>query len=176
MDHEFSNRQIDAANLPSIEDVRFSGLHKDYLTAGLISTVLFWLVISATAVIIILTREEGFPVWAKTLALIVLGLLMLFAFTVQVLGFKKKQYAVREKDILYKNGLIWRSAVIVPFNRIQHAEVHQGPIDRLFDLSYLKVYTAGGSSSDLSIPGLRPSTANKIKHYILTKTSLDEEE
>ena len=53
----------------------------------------------------------------------------------------------------------------------------QGPIERLFGLSNLHVFTAGGSSSDISIPGLTQVEANRIKEYILGKTvNTDEEE
>ena len=90
---------------------------------------------------------------------------------------KRKKYALREHDIIYSSGLIWRQKTVVPFSRIQHVEVTEGPIDRLFDLSRLNIYTAGGSSSDLTIPGLMPSRAESIKHYILNRNSqLDEEE
>jgi len=85
-------------------------------------------------------------------------------------------YALREKDIVFKEGYLWRSVTVVPFNRIQHAEVEQGPFDRLFDLSKIKIYTAGGSSSDLQIPGLRPTESESIKFFILNKTGSDEEE
>jgi|GEM_PF-6009490 len=51
-----------------------------------------------------------------------------------------------------------------------------GPIERMFGLSKLKIFTAGGASSDLKIPGLLPETANKLKDYIQLKVGRDEEE
>ena len=176
MDFEFSNRQIDPESMPSIAEINFSGLHKDYLTVGIISNVILWSIIGGAALIIMLLREEVTPSWIKISIAGLLAAMVILSFTVQILGFRRKLYAVREKDIMYKSGLIWRSAIIIPFNRVQHAEVNQGPLDRLFDLSYLKIYTAGGSSSDLAIPGLRPEKANRIKHFVLSKTSMDEEE
>lgn len=80
---------------------------------------------------------------------------------------------MREKDIIYTKGLLWQTRTSIPFNRIQHAEVKQGPIERMFSLHSLKVFTAGGDSSDLVIPGLEEENASRIKEYIMGKTALD---
>jgi membrane protein YdbS with pleckstrin-like domain len=50
--------------------------------------------------------------------------------------------------------------------RIQHSEVTRGPLQRLFELATVKIYTAGGQQSDLSIPGLTPDEAYKVRDYI----------
>ena len=89
---------------------------------------------------------------------------------------EKKKYALRERDIIYQSGLLWRRYTVLPFNRVQHAEVQQGPVERLFELSKLKIYTAGGSGSDMIISGLPLDRAQNIKHFILHQTSGDEEE
>ncbi|MBK9370580.1 MAG: PH domain-containing protein [Deltaproteobacteria bacterium] len=39
-----------------------------------------------------------------------------------------------------------------PLRRIQHVDTHQGPIERMFGLSTVAVYTAAGMSADGSIP------------------------
>src|SRR5690606_41032422 len=38
------------------------------------------------------------------------------------LAFKKRGYAVREKDLLYRSGILSTTTTIVPFNRIQHID------------------------------------------------------
>jgi uncharacterized protein len=42
----------------------------------------------------------------------------------------------------------------------------QGPIGKTFNISALKIYTAGGSSSDLTIGGLPPEEAQRLKDFI----------
>jgi uncharacterized protein len=49
-------------------------------------------------------------------------------------------------------------------------------LERLFEMSSLRIYTAGGSSSDLSIPGLKPDQALKMRSYILKRAGGNEEE
>ena len=101
---------------------------------------------------------------------------LIFLFVLAYFGYFQMSYALREKDIFYKKGLIFRKSTVIPFNRIQHCEVNHGPIDRFFGLASLKIFTAGGVSSDLSIPGLSESKAHSLKDYIVGKTGLDEEE
>ena len=88
----------------------------------------------------------------------------------QGLSFQHMGYALREKDISFKSGLLWRSMTTVPFNRVQHCDLKQGILDRKFGLSKLTIYTAGGQSTDLMIPGLLPETAERLKTFILQST------
>ncbi len=176
MEDPFTNSQIDVDVLPSLETLNLIELHKDYLTAKMISNLIFWLIIlvsGGTAWFFLVDKLPGF---LKIIAPIIIILIVISSFLLTYFGFKKKKYALREKDILYQSGLLWRHKTVIPFNRIQHAEVTQGPIQRMFDLSVLRIFTAGGSSSDMSIPGIPPQKAHNIKEYVLGKTAADEEE
>ena len=74
--------------------------------------------------------------------------------------------ALRENDISYKSGLLFFTMTSIPLNRLQHCEVSQGPLGRLFDLASVKIYTAGGSTSDLSIGGLKKEAAHRLRDHI----------
>lgn len=176
MNDHFENKQISNSELPSVKYLDYKGLDKDYLTAELIGLGIMWLVISIGVTGGVLFNGEELARWVNLLVYILLFSIIAFSITVTILGFKKKQYALRQHDIIYNEGLIWRTSTILPFNRIQHAEVHQGPIERLFDLGKIKIFTAGGSSSDLTISGIRYNDAQNIKYYVLNKAARDEEE
>lgn len=81
----------------------------------------------------------------------------------------KRGYVIRDRDILFKKGVIWRSVTAIPFNRIQHVETSNTPLDRKFGLATLQLFTAGGSSGDLKIDGLAADTAEQLRIYILRK-------
>ena len=66
-------------------------------------------------------------------------------------------------------GRRWRKTVLLPFNRVQHAEVSSGPLQRKFGLASLKFFTAGGSSVDLKIDGLMKERAEEIRSFIMEK-------
>ena len=176
MEEHFSNEQVEVSQLPSIDDVDLIPLQKDYLTAKVLGAVVFWLILSGVFLSILFFNSQDYPPYFDYMGLGVLVLLVATRFTLIIAGFHRKKYALRERDIMYRTGLLWRSSTVIPFNRIQHAEVNQGPMERMFNLSMLRVFTAGGSSSDMAIPGIRPSEAHRIKEYILKKAAIDEEE
>lgn len=76
-------------------------------------------------------------------------------------------YLVRNEDVLYRTGALWRTQTAVPVNRIQHVEITQGPIERMLGLARLIIYTAGGSGSDLAIPGLPAAEAERLRERVL---------
>lgn len=81
----------------------------------------------------------------------------------------RKGYALRDKDIIYKSGVFWRTVTAIPFNRIQHVEKSSTPLDRRFDIATLQLFTAGGSGGDLKIHGLSATVAEQLRVFILDK-------
>ncbi len=172
----FSNQQIDISTLPQIDHLQYTQLQKEYLNVEMIGLGILWVIIFLTVFGTSFIYTDDTYVWIRYVLLAVVAIFATLSMIITKMAFKRKKFALRERDIIYMEGLLWRKHTVIPFNRIQHAEVTQGPIDRLFDLSKLKVYTAGGSSSDLYIPGLLPIDAERMKHYILNRTVRDEEE
>ena len=79
-----------------------------------------------------------------------------------------KKYALRERDISYKSGLLIKKITTVPFSRIQHVEIDEKPISRLFGLASLSVYTAGDSSDDLVVKGLKKEILSQSKNLCMS--------
>ncbi len=174
MNDTFQNLSINPDELPAVADADFHGIEKGYLKVSLLSGGFFFLLLMIGAFCIIFFNDdiEG-TVQAYSIALGSIAFLWLINIIVSIKAFPKKQYALRERDIIYTKGLLWWERTSIPFNRIQHAELKQGPVDRFFKLHSLKIFTAGGQSSDLVIPGLNEETASKLKEFILGKTALD---
>ena len=63
-------------------------------------------------------------------------------------------------------GYLFRSDTIVPFGRIQHIDLDQGPIQRRYDLATLTVHTAGNHNSTVSLPGLLHEDAAEMREAI----------
>lgn len=175
MEHLFQNEQIDISSLPKAEEVEWIPLNKKYLPISLLGTWIFGSILAGIFLTVNLFNsdliETRWILWA-----IVGGILLFFAFIsiISLLGFKHKAYALREHDMLYKSGLIFRKTIALPFNRIQHSEINQGPIERKFNLARLSIFTAGGHNSDLAIPGLLNEDAQEIKSFIIQKSAKHE--
>ncbi len=84
-------------------------------------------------------------------------------------GFKRKSYCYRTHDVIYNFGVFHKTTVLIPFNRIQHIALHQGLFSRKFGLASLQFYTAGGSATDISIPGMPLEIAKSFKEIISDK-------
>lgn len=171
----FHNKQIDLDQLPTVDTIEWVRLHPHYLQVNMFS---LWLTRLAILMIYLLVTafQEDFPSWLRWS---IAGAWMLFLIISTLLtyyGFRVKGYAVRDRDLLYRTGLIFRKVTVIPYNRIQHSEILQGFIDRQFDLARLAVFTAGGGQSDLTIPGLTWEGAERMRIWVSQKIEADEEE
>ncbi len=169
---EFPNAQIHLLDIPSIDDVNFEPLENNYRRVLLYSNLIFFGIFLIGSLIVYFTADTWFLIFVP------IGILLIAIISVALINvsFRRKGLAVRQKDIIYKSGLIFRKITTVPFNRIQHVEINQGPIEKRFDLSKIEIYTAGGAASDLKIPGLKYENAQKLRTFIIQKTHSDEEE
>ncbi len=82
------------------------------------------------------------------------------------ISIKKRGYAIREKDLIYKSGIISITTSVIPFSRIQHITLNEGVFSRMFQLASLHIFTAGGISGNIVIPGLDIELARSIKEEL----------
>ena len=175
-DSIFSNTQMDIDQLPRAEAIEFIPIDKKYAYVLYLSNAIFFGVL-LIVLLIVLGSQIGLFHWITFGALLFWIVLLLVSLWFSSASVHHQRYAVRDKDISYQHGVFFRQWITIPFNRVQHCEITRGFIDNLFGLADLKVFTAGGSSSDISIPGLNPDTAHTLKELIINKIGhADEEE
>lgn len=160
------NLKIDPADLPQLEARDFTPLEKDYLYFRITAWSLFYLMLSGVGAMLSLFGQVLFTYWLYPL----LSLWVLM-FIFERIGFKYRGYCIRSLDVSFRRGWLFHRLTTVPLNRVQHCEFNQGPLGRLFDLATVKVYTAGGNSSDLDIRGLRKEDAIKVREHIMELSS-----
>ena len=175
MDSVFTNAQLSVEELPRAASATYEPLAPAYLRVELLS---LWLGRLAILFIFLIYTylTKDFPNWLRWGIAGLWVFLLLASTLIRYLGFKIKGYAVRQHDLMYRQGLLFRTLTVVPFSRIQHSEVQQGVIERQFGLASLSVYTAGGSQSDIVIPGLKQEQAEQIRQLLSQKLAADEEE
>jgi membrane protein YdbS with pleckstrin-like domain len=161
-------KNIAVTSFPDITKVDFKSIENQYLKVILINTFAVFLVLFS---VVCLGDYKGlFKLIENTIWIyLILTLCFIFTLLIKTIEFKKRRYVVREKDISYKKGVLFRSITTVPFNRIQHVEIDEGPISRFLGLVSLSVFTAGDSSDDLKISGLLKEEAEQIKEFISNK-------
>lgn len=80
--------------------------------------------------------------------------------------YRRWGYDMGTEQLRVLRGFMWRTDTIVPFNRIQHIDVAQGPLQRFFGLSTLIVHTAGTHNSIVTLPGLATADAEDMREVI----------
>jgi hypothetical protein len=71
--------------------------------------------------------------------------------------------------VVFRNGVVSLETMIIPYNRVQHVALQEGFISRYLGLATVQVFTAGGNSSDLEIPGILKAEAEDIKQLLMGK-------
>jgi membrane protein YdbS with pleckstrin-like domain len=163
----FTNETIDTSQLPKFEEVQFSVLHPSYWKVTLINTFFFFLII-AIGLGLLFFFNQGLLVFLAEISVIFSVLFFVFLILSRI-SFKKKGFAFRTHDVLYRYGIIATNTIVIPYNRVQHVALHEGFVSRFFGLAKIEVFTAGGSSSDIEIPGIEKEQAENIKQLLMGK-------
>jgi membrane protein YdbS with pleckstrin-like domain len=82
-------------------------------------------------------------------------------------------YEMGDDELHVQHGLFTRVRTVVPFGRVQHIDVTQGPLERRFGLGTLVLHTAGTRSSEVGLPGLLHEEAARFRDHIRTKIRED---
>ena len=138
----FQNSQIDVNQLPAIEAINFRRLAPAHLKAKYIGNAIFFAIMLG---VVFYLRSQDIVAEHPRLAnglLIFWGAWTLLSFLLTKISYDIEGYALREKDIVHIRGVINRKQTAIPFNRVQHCEIKAGPIQRMFKLKTLEVYTA----------------------------------
>ena len=164
---DFTNETIDTTQLPKFEEVVFSVLLPNYWKVTLISLAVFFLVLGIGVGLVIYFNEDLSPFVSQVS--IVLAVLVLLVLFFSRISFKKKGFAFRTHDVLFRHGIIATNTLVIPYNRVQHVALHEGLISRFFGLAKIQIFTAGGASSDIEIPGIAKEQAENIKQLLMGK-------
>lgn len=163
----FTNDTIDTTQLPRFEEVQFTPLHPSYWKVILVNISILFVMLGAGmgAMLVFVEELAGYGLQLAATFAILLGLTVLFS----RISFAKRGFAFRTHDVLYRSGIIATSTIVIPYNRVQHVALHEGLVSRYFGLAKVEIFTAGGSSSDIEIPGIEKIQAENIKQLLMGK-------
>lgn len=161
---DFSNEPIDVADIPTLDASAFVSMHPNLLRVALIGRgVLAAIAIVVGAVVATLVPSRS---WIPLLVAGVVIALVALSAALKVVEVRNIAYQVREHDLSYRSGVLVKTVETVPFVRVQHARISQGPIQRRFDLATLEVNSAG---PDLHIHGLGSGDAERLKVLVVER-------
>ncbi len=135
------------------------------ITRTISSTVL--LIIAS---VILTGVSAGFPGLAFLLPYAIGALFVLLVFSViwyPPRAYRAWGYRIDSKVIEARYGVIFHSTHLLPLNRLQHVDIHRGPLDRAHGLSSLLLHTAGSQAATLVIPGLDQGEAKRLRDHLV---------
>jgi membrane protein YdbS with pleckstrin-like domain len=166
----FENKRIAIDTLPRYQEVELTGVSKKLLIKNLIQISVWFVIILLFCSYIFYYTEENFIISIVAIAAFLLFSFLYFnAWKMQ----KIYGYALRDRDIIYRKGFFVTKTTVISFNRIQHVSISRGVLDKMLGIATLSIFTAGGSGSDISIPGLEPELAQTLKEALVIKISED---
>ncbi|HEY0327186.1 MAG TPA: PH domain-containing protein [Allosphingosinicella sp.] len=148
-------------------------LHPKQVAVLRIRYAIAGLVLAAALLIGELATEETNPlpfgaVLAVGIVLILAGIWRLPARRYAAWG-----YRVEEDELAVRHGLLIRALTLVPFGRVQHIDLAQGPLERAFGLATLVLNTAGTRGAAVKLPGLAQADAEEMRDHIRGKIRQD---
>lgn len=160
----FSNEPIDVSDIPILDEHTFVSMHPNLLRVALIGRAVFACVaiIVGVVVAIVVPSRSWIPLLVAGVVTALVGL----SAVLKVLEVRNIAYQVREHDLSYRSGVLMKTVETVPFVRVQHARISQGPIQRSFGLATLEVNSAG---PDLHIHGLGSEDAERLKVLVVER-------
>jgi len=80
--------------------------------------------------------------------------------------YRSWSYRMDEDELHISSGVWTRTRTVVPFGRVQHIDVVQGPLQRRFGVASLVLHTAGTRSAAVLLPGLAADDAARMRDHI----------
>jgi membrane protein YdbS with pleckstrin-like domain len=110
-----------------------------------------------------LFARYGVPLWAPAAVIALFGLYLLMSAGRR---WRRWGYAFTGRELHVASGWLVHMHTIVPVSRVQHIDVSQGVLERMFGVSTLSLHTAGTENSVVSLPGVTRDTAEDIRDAI----------
>jgi membrane protein YdbS with pleckstrin-like domain len=75
-------------------------------------------------------------------------------------------YCIDPEELQVRRGVWTRVHTVVPLDHVQHIDVSQGPVERAVGICSLVLHTAGTLHSQIVLPGLDRTTAERLRDEI----------
>ena len=149
----------------------FHQLHPDLIRADRIAGLIFFGVVAigmAIALFFIMFNgiDATFFILTAVAAVVAAGLLWTAIYWPKF-EYKRTRWRLDEVGLEIHKGVLWRHRRVVPLARVQHADVGQGPIQRMYELATLTVHTAGTQSSSVDLSGLHHQVALHLRDRLV---------
>ncbi len=164
-------QQIFTEDIPQSDTIEFEALLPKFKRLQMTEWIIFFVILFIGG---ILTHNliEEIPNWIFYVFYVLWGVAVCYVTALTHYGFPNKGFAICEKDVHYRTGWLSRKITSVPICRIQHLEVSQSSLGKIWNIAKINIYTAG--DNDLTIKGISFEKAEQIKNFISDKIKQNE--
>jgi membrane protein YdbS with pleckstrin-like domain len=133
-----------------------------YVVSQIVQNAIFLVFVVIAAVVLNVVLSQDW-VWipAGVVILITLVTLIILPRQARAIG-----YMLRADDIVFRKGILWQQMIAVPYGRMQLVDITQGPLDRAFGITQLKMVTAAATTG-VQIPGLTQRASEALRDTLI---------
>lgn len=152
--------------LPIDDDGELTRLHPNYTHALRVQTVLTAIPFLIGSLVAEAAIRDAALLPPGMISGPVLLIAVLLVIRVPSRRYQARGYQISTDRLRVVRGLLFHSDTMVPFGRVQHIDVNQGPLERFFGLATLTVHTAGNHNASVTLPGLGEDLAREMREAI----------
>lgn len=143
-------------------DSELTALHPNYKTMARVAGILVMVpfVIGALA----FEAAELLPRGVTAIPLVLL--LVWLVIYLPMRRYQTRGYDMADDRLRVVKGVLFHADTVVPFSRVQHLDVEQGPLERAFGIARLILHTAGSHNASVTLPGLWHADAVAMREEI----------
>ena len=130
-----------------------------------VSRAYVWVFALALSPLLLPLAVQLLLVWPAAL---VLGSVLLVAMALRWLAWFRTAYAVHGDRVLVRTGWWRRKLLVLPFERIQSADITENFVSRWFGTASLRLAVAGGSVAGEIIPAIPSAAARQLREQLLS--------
>jgi len=102
--------------------------------------------------------------WAPMIVPVLIALVAVMLLPMK--RYRSRGYHISDDRLRVVKGVLFHADTVVPFSRVQHLDVEQNPLERMFGIARLILHTAGTHNSSVTLPGLRHGDAVTMREQI----------
>lgn len=149
------------------DDGELTKLHPNYKLMMRVGAVFLGLVITFVGIAVDgAMQAEGVPVPFGVVSVPALLFALFLIIRIPNARYNARGYQISRDRLRVVRGVLWHSDTIVPFGRVQHIDVDQGPIERALGIATMTLHTAGSHNASVSLPGLGHALAVEMREEI----------
>jgi len=133
-----------------------------YVVSQIVQNLIVIAIVVIAALVVFLGLEQSWVlIPAGVIVVFTLATLIILPRQAKAIG-----YMLRADDIVFRKGILWQRMIAVPYGRMQLVDITQGPLDRAFGVSQLKMVIAAATTG-VQIPGLTQDAAEALRDTLI---------